>query len=153
MKTAKPALELASAQAQGFFTIGEASRATGVSAKMIRYYEEQGLLAPSSRTQANYRVYHQRNLHLLRFIKSARDLGFSMKQIEQLVSLWQDQGRASAEVKHLALAHIAEMNERIASLQQMRDQLEQLATQCHGDKRPDCPILTELAGGYSNSIE
>ena len=148
-------LELSHAHAEGFYTIGEAAQASGVSAKMIRYYEQQGLIAPSLRTQANYRVYSQRELHLLGFIKSARDLGFSMKQISLLVSLWQDQARASSEVKKLALEHIAEMDERIASLQRMRAQLHQLADKCHGDNRPDCPILTglEASGCCSNQQE
>lgn len=140
-------IELAQAHSQGFYTIGEAAGASGVSAKMIRYYEQQGLIAPGLRTQSNYRVYNERDLHLLRFIKSARDLGFSMKQIGLLVSLWRDQARASSEVKKLALEHIAEMDERIASLQQMRAQLHQVADQCQGDNRPDCPILMGLESG------
>ncbi len=147
MKAQLLPIELAQAQAKGMFTIGEASQASGVSAKMIRYYEQQGLLVPGLRTQANYRMYNQRDLHLLRFIKSARDLGFSMKQISQLVGLWQDQARASIDVKKLALEHIAEMDERIAALQQMRSQLSELAERCQGDNRPDCPILKGLETG------
>lgn len=149
MKNTSPQkmLELADAHNQGFYTIGEASQFTGVSAKMIRYYEEQQLLAPSVRTLANYRVYQARDLHVLRFIKSARDLGFSIKQISLLVSLWQDQQRNSAEVKKLALEHIQEMDNRIIALQQMRDQLHQLANLCHGDNKPDCPILQGLEQG------
>lgn len=141
-------LELADAHNKGFYTIGEASQLSGVSAKMIRYYETQQLLPPSTRTQANYRVYQTRDLHVLRFIKSARDLGFSIKQITLLVSLWQDQQRNSAEVKKLALEHIEEMDSRIRSLQQMRDQLHQLATLCHGDSKPECPILQGLEQGH-----
>ena len=141
-------LELSDAHSQGYYTIGEASELTDISAKMIRYYEEQQLIAPSVRTQANYRVYQARDIHVLRFIKSARDLGFSIKQIALLVSLWQDQKRNSAEVKKLALEHIQEMDNRIIALQQMRDQLSQLANLCHGDNKPDCPILKGIEEGH-----
>lgn len=139
------ALELADAQAKGLHTIGDAAKLTGVSAKMIRHYETLGLISPTDRTQANYRVYQTRDIHLLRFIKSARDLGFSMKQIAQLASLWQNEQRSSAEVKKLALEHIQEMDERIEALQNMRKALNNLATRCHGDDRPDCPILEGIA--------
>ncbi len=139
------ALELADAQAKGLHTIGDAAKLTGVSAKMIRHYETLGLINPTDRTQANYRVYQTRDIHLLRFIKSARDLGFSMKQIAQLASLWQNEQRSSAEVKKLALEHIHEMDERIEALQNMRKALNDLATRCHGDDRPDCPILDGIA--------
>lgn len=141
----KPTLELADAHAQGLHSIGEAAKITGVSAKMIRHYETLGLVKPTDRTYSNYRVYQTRDIHLLRFIKSGRDLGFSMKQIAILASLWQDSQRSSAEVKKLALEHINEMDERIKSLQQMRQALNELAAQCHGDNRPDCPILDGLA--------
>ncbi len=141
----KPTLELADAHSQGLHSIGEAAKITGISAKMIRYYESLGLVKPTDRTYANYRVYQARDIHLLRFIKSGRDLGFSMKQIAMLSSLWQDSQRSSAEVKKLALEHINEMDERIKSLQQMRQALSDLAEQCHGDSRPDCPILDGLA--------
>lgn len=134
-------LELAQAQQQGFYTIGEASKLSGLSAKMIRYYEDNQLITPSTRTLANYRVYLERDIHLLGFIKSARDLGFTIKQISQLVNLWQDKERSSADVKNLALAHIAEMDERIQLLQSMRNQLSDLAELCHGDNKPECPIL------------
>ena len=137
-------LELASAQAQGMHTIGDAAKLTGVSAKMIRHYETLGLITPTDRTQANYRVYQTREIHLLRFIKSARDLGFSMKQIAQLSSLWKDEARSSADVKKLAMEHIDEMDERIHALQQMRNALSDLANRCQGDDRPDCPILDGL---------
>lgn len=137
--------ELADAQAQGLHTIGDIAKLTGVSAKMIRHYETLGLISPTHRTQANYRVYQNRDIHLLRFIKSARDLGFAMKQIAQLASLWQDENRTSAEVKKLAMEHIDEMDERIHSLQKMRRALSDLANQCQGDDRPDCPILEGLA--------
>lgn len=138
-------LELASAQAQGLHTIGDAAKLTGVTAKMIRHYETLGLITPTDRTQANYRVYQTREIHLLRFIKSARDLGFSMKQIAQLSSLWKDEARSSADVKKLAIEHIDEMDERIHALQQMRNALSDLANRCQGDDRPDCPILDGLS--------
>ena len=141
----RPSLELAEAHAHGLYTIGEAAKHTGLSAKMIRHYETLGLVHPSDRTYANYRVYQTRDLHLLKFIRSARDLGFSMKQIATLVSLWQDEGRSSAEVKKIALEHIGEIDERLRALEQMRNTLSELANQCHGDQRPDCPILERLA--------
>ncbi len=144
-KTKNSSLELADAHAHGLHTIGETSKLTGVSAKMIRHYETLGLVTPTDRTYANYRVYQTRDIHLLRFIKSARDLGFSMKQIATLVSLWQDSARSSAEVKKIALEHIDEMDERINALQKMRQALSSLAHRCHGDDRPDCPILDGIA--------
>jgi len=125
--------------------IGEAARASGVSAKMIRHYEGIGLVAASPRTQAGYRQYHERDVHLLRFIRRARDLGFALDQIRQLLSLWDDPGRASADVKHLAETHIAELDARIGALVEMRSTLVMLAQACHGDHRPDCPILQGLA--------
>lgn len=146
MSRLKPSnLELADAHAQGLHSIGEAARLTGLSAKMIRHYETLGLVQPTDRTYANYRVYQSRDLHLLKFIRSARDLGFSMKQIATLVSLWQDESRSSAEVKKIAQAHIEEIDDRLRALQQMRSTLSELADQCHGDHRPDCPILERLA--------
>jgi len=125
--------------------IGEAARASGVSAKMIRHYESIGLVRASSRTQAGYRQYHERDVHLLRFIRRARDLGFPLDQIGQLLSLWDDPGRASADVKQLAEAHLADLDARIAALTEMRTTLLSLAEACHGDRRPDCPILQGLA--------
>jgi Cu(I)-responsive transcriptional regulator len=144
-RESKPVLELADAHAKGLHSIGEVAKLTRLTAKMIRHYESLGLVKPTDRTFANYRVYQQRDIHLLHFIKSARDLGFSMKQIGVLASLWQDEGRSSAEVKKLALEHIQEMDERIQSLQQMRNALSELAGRCHGDDRPDCPILDAIA--------
>lgn len=138
-------LELADAHARGLHTIGEAAKLTGISAKMIRHYETLGLASPTDRTYANYRVYQTRDIHVLRFIKSARDLGFSMKQIALLTSLWKNEERSSAEVKKLALEHIHEMDERIQSLQKMRKALNDLVGRCQGDDRPDCPILDGLA--------
>ena len=145
---AKPSLrpELAQARQQGFHNIGEAADATGVSAKMIRHYERSGLIPPAQRTFAGYRLYADSDLHRLRFIKRARVLGFSMKQIEVLLSLWNDRQRASAEVKALAQAHAAELGQRIAQMQAMQHTLENLARHCHGDDRPECPILQDLAG-------
>lgn len=126
--------------------IGDAAAATGVSAKMIRHYEEIGLIPPLKRSHSGYRVYAKADVHMLRFIRRARNLGFSVKQIEALLSLWRDRRRASSKVKALALAHMAELDARILELTEMRRTLEHLAGQCHGDERPDCPILEDLSG-------
>ncbi len=124
--------------------IGQAASETGVTAKMIRYYESIGLIRESARTDAGYRIYGAGELDALRFIKRARTLGFSLDQIRELLSLWQNDARASADVKAIALAHVAELNTRIAELSAMRDTLSELAGSCHGDNRPDCPILQNL---------
>ena len=124
--------------------IGQAAAATGVTAKMIRYYESIALLKQSRRSDAGYRLYNEGDLHALRFIKRSRTLGFSLDQIRDLLSLWQNAERASADVKSIALAHVGELNARIAELTQMRDTLTHLAQSCHGDGRPDCPILSDL---------
>lgn len=124
--------------------IGEASALSGISAKMIRYYESMGLHKPSARSASGYRLYADHDLHALRFIRRARDLGFSLKQITELTALWRDQSRSSAEVKLMALAHIAELERKAAMLNDMANTLRNLADHCHGDDRPQCPILDEL---------
>lgn len=126
--------------------IGEAAQASGVSAKMIRHYEEIGVVPKAGRTGAGYRVYREADVHRLRFVRRARDLGFSMKEIEALLGLWNDRRRASSEVKLLATKHIADLDQKIAELRAMRRTLAELSRHCHGDHRPDCPILEDLAG-------
>ncbi len=126
--------------------IGEAARGSGVSAKMIRHYESIGLLPPAARSEAGYRRYTDADLHTLRFIRHARDLGFDLGTIRALVSLWQDRGRESREVKRLAEAHIDALRGKLDQLQKMIIALEHLTACCRGDERPDCPIIDELAG-------
>ena len=130
----------------GPFNIGQAAAQSGVSAKMVRHYETLGLLPPVHRTDAGYRQYGDPHLHTLRFIRRARLLGFSMAEIAELLKLWQNQNRASADVKRIALAHVADLERRIAEMQFMRQTLQQLAHCCQGNHRPDCPILSGLAG-------
>ncbi len=137
--------ELSEARRDGLMNIGEAADVSGVSAKMIRHYEEQGFIPKAKRTVAGYRVYRDADVHTLRFIRRARDLGFSMKEIKQLIGLWSNRRRASADVKKLATQHVAELDARIAEMQAMRRTLVDLADHCHGDHRPDCPILDDLA--------
>lgn len=127
--------------------IGQAARASGVSAKMIRYYDEIGLVRPASRSDANYREFDTREINELRFIKRARSLGFSVAEITQLLSLWRDRERPSREVKAIADRHLADLDARIAEMQAMADTLRHLSHGCAGDDRPDCPILTDLTGG------
>jgi MerR family gold-responsive transcriptional activator of gol and ges genes len=124
--------------------IGDAARASGVSAKMIRYYEQTGLIPPAERTASGYRDYSGKDVHMLRFIRRARDLGFAVAEINELLSLWRDRDRHSADVKRVARAHIADLRHKIASLKQMADTLQTLADCCAGDDRPDCPILADL---------
>ena len=125
--------------------IGEVAERSGVPAKTIRYYEEVGLLPEPERAPNGYRQYGSRNVDLLRFIARARGLGFSLDDVRDLVDLWQDKDRASADVRRLALNHIAAIDAKIAELEGMRRTLSQLVERCHGDDRPDCPILDELA--------
>jgi Cu(I)-responsive transcriptional regulator len=146
MHPARVPAELASAKKRGYYSIGRASEITGLSAKMIRHYESLELIPKAKRTAGDYRVYSAADLHALRFIRRARGLGFSMKEIAGLLGLWRNQRRASAEVKRLALEHIAELDLRIEELQSMRATLAKLAKHCHGDARPDCPILDDLGG-------
>ena len=127
--------------------IGEIATASGVSQRMIRHYEKIGLIPPALRRDSGYRDYDQRDLHTLRFIGHARDLGFPIEDIRLLLALWTDRSRASADVKQLALSRVAELRQREALLRQMRRTLEHLAESCHGDERPDCPILDGLETG------
>lgn len=126
--------------------IGEASKASGVSAKMIRYYEEIRLIPPKARSDNNYRIYGEDEVHVLRFIKRARSLGFSLDEAKRLLALWQDKERESGAAKQVALTHIADLERRIAEMSAMVKTLKHLAHCCSGDKRPDCPILEDLAG-------
>jgi MerR family transcriptional regulator, copper efflux regulator len=126
--------------------IGEAARASGVSAKTIRYYEAAGLIATAERTGGGYRAYTQAHVHVLRFIKRARDLGFSIERIRRLLDLWQDKSRASRDVKRLALDHIADIAAKIAAMSTVRDAVQELADKCEGNDRPECPILRDLEG-------
>jgi Cu(I)-responsive transcriptional regulator len=126
--------------------IGQAAAASGVSAKMIRYYESIGLIEAVARTEGNYRVYDGDDVHTLKFIRRARSLGFSIEETEHLLSLWRDKSRASAEVKAIATRHVAELERKITELEEMAATLRHLASSCHGDARPHCPILNELAG-------
>ncbi|MQT13521.1 Cu(I)-responsive transcriptional regulator [Segnochrobactrum spirostomi] len=126
--------------------IGAAAAASGVSAKMIRYYEANGLIPAADRSEAGYRLYSDRDVHTLRFIRRARDFGFSMAEIADLISLWRDERRASADVRRIALSHVEDLEARAAALLAMSRTLRHLASCCHGDGRPDCPILDDLAG-------
>ncbi len=124
--------------------IGQAAAGSGVSAKMIRHYEAIGLIE-AARSDNGYRVYDARDVAVLRFIRHARDLGFPLEDVRRLLALWRDRGRASAEVKRLALAHVAALETKADSLRRMASSLRHLADHCHGDDRPDCPILEDLA--------
>jgi Cu(I)-responsive transcriptional regulator len=129
--------------------IGQASKASGVSAKMIRYYESVGLIRPAARRDSGYRDLDERDLNDLRFIKRGRTLGFSMEEITKLLTLWRDHARPSREVKAIAERHVADLQARIAEMQAMADTLSQLASSCAGDARPDCPILADLSAARS----
>ncbi|MCD4866118.1 Cu(I)-responsive transcriptional regulator [Pseudomonas sp. PLB05] len=126
--------------------IGQAAKASGLTAKMLRYYERIGLLAPAGRTDSGYRQYDAEDLRVLAFVRRSRELGFSLEEIRQLLSLWQDRQRASADVKALAKRHIAELDLKIAELTRLRSTLGELVSCCHGDASPDCPILDTLGG-------
>jgi MerR family transcriptional regulator, copper efflux regulator len=127
--------------------IGQAARASGVSAKMIRHYESIGLVPPADRRDSGYRDYGAADLHRLGFIRHARDLGFSLERIRVLLGLWSDPGRSNADVKAIAKAHIRELEERARQLNEMADALRTLADACDGDGRPDCPIIASLEAG------
>jgi MerR family copper efflux transcriptional regulator len=125
--------------------IGQAAEASGVTSKMIRYYEGIGLIAKADRTDSGYRQYSENEVQTLRFIKRSRDLGFSIDRIKTLLSLWENRNRKSADVKKLARQYIAELDRDIEKLQSIRDQLQRMAACCHGDSRPECPIIEDLA--------
>lgn len=125
--------------------IGQAAKASGISAKMIRHYETIGLIEAADRTSSGYRVYTQNDVETLRFIRSSRDLGFQVDQIKELLALWRDRNRASADVKKVALQHVEDLETKMKQLQNMADTLRHLAHNCHGDNRPNCPIIQELA--------
>ena len=138
-------LERADARQRGLMDIGQAAKASGVSVKMVRHYEAIGLLPKVARTAANYRLYRSTDVHTLRFIRRARSLGFSMADIKELLSLWQNTSRSSASVKRIAGKHAGDLKHRMAELKTMVDTLEHLAAHCHGDHRPECPILEDLS--------
>ena len=125
--------------------IGEAARLSGISTRMVRHYESLGLLGEVHRTDSGYRQYSAAEVHTLRFIKRSRDMGFSMEQVAELVSLWHNRRRTSATVKRIAQSHLDELEQRIAAMQGMQRTLAHLVHCCHGDQRPDCPILDDLA--------
>ena len=127
--------------------IGQAAKTSGLSAKMIRYYESINLLPAAHRTEAGYRLYRQDDLHTLAFIKRSRDLGFSLEEVGKLLTLWQDRGRASADVKALARQHVDDLNQKIIEMTALRDTLQELVEHCQGNERPDCPILKDLESG------
>lgn len=142
--TAKVRVELEVARQRGYYSIGKAAELSGVTPKMIRYYESLQLIPKAGRTAGDYRVYTPADIHTLRFIRRARTLGFAMDEIGTLLGLWRNQRRASAQVKRLATKHIAELDTKISELQSMRNALAALAEHCHGDARPECPILDDL---------
>jgi MerR family copper efflux transcriptional regulator len=137
--------ELADAKRDGLFNIGQAAEASRVSAKMIRHYEESGFIPKAGRTVAGYRIYRDSDVHVLRFIRRSRDLGFSMLEIKALLALWNNRRRASSDVKRMVRKHLTELDAKIGELQAMRRTLVDLAEHCHGDHRPECPILADLS--------
>jgi Cu(I)-responsive transcriptional regulator len=132
--------------------IGQAAQASGVSAKMVRHYEALGLLPQIARTDSGYRQYDESAVHTLRFIRRARDLGFGMEEIRELLALWRDRSRPSAQVKRIAQAHAADLSRRIEEMQAMKRTLEQLADCCQGNERPECPILDDLAAADARGM-
>jgi MerR family copper efflux transcriptional regulator len=131
---------------QSDLNIGQASLASGVSAKMMRYYESIGLIPPPSRSASNYRHYTYKDVHTLRFVRRARDLGFNIDEIIRLLDLWRDNSRASADVKRIALGHVARLRVKLIELTAMVATLEHLAQHCNGNTRPECPIIDDLSG-------
>lgn len=142
----QPEVQSSGASAAFPMNIGQAAAASGISAKMVRHYESLGLLPAVTRSDNGYRRYSEIEVNTLRFIKRARGLGFSMAEIGELVGLWQDRGRASEQVKRIAQQHVDALGERIAAMQTMQRTLQDLLQHCHGDDRPECPILDDLAG-------
>ena len=140
-------LHSAAARRDGFLNIGDAAGASGVSAKMIRHYEESGLIPKAGRTAAGYRLYRDSDVQTLRFVRRARDLGFSTSEIRALLGLWHNRRRASTDVKRIASKHVADLDAKITEMQAMRRSLVDLIHHCHGDHRPECPILDDLAKG------
>ncbi|WP_430254690.1 Cu(I)-responsive transcriptional regulator [Neorhizobium sp. DAR64872/K0K18] len=132
--------------------IGEAAKASGVSAKMIRYYEQIKLISPAHRTESSYRTYSENDIHTLKFIRRARDLGFSVEQMKTLLTLWRDKSRSSADVKTIALQHVAELERKAAAIQVMSKTLKHLASNCHGDDRPECPIIDDIANAPDDGL-
>ena len=136
--------EMSAARRAGFLNIGEAARASGVSAKMIRHYEDTGVVPRPPRTAAGYRLYREADVHTLRFVHRARELGFPVKEVAALVALWRNPRRSSAAVHRLASRHLEALERKIAHMEAMRRTLRHLVLACHGDERPDCPILDDL---------
>jgi MerR family transcriptional regulator, copper efflux regulator len=130
---------------RGPFNVGEAARLSNISPKMVRHYESLGLLPAVPRSDAGYRQYTEKEIHILRFIRRGRDLGFSMADISELLKLWQNRRRPSASVKRIAAAQVAALDAKMAEMLAMRETLQHLILCCSGDQRPDCPILDELA--------
>jgi Cu(I)-responsive transcriptional regulator len=137
--------EMGAARRDGYLNIGEAARASGVSAKMIRHYEETGVVPKPPRTVAGYRLYREADIHTLRFVHRARELGFPVREVAALVGLWHNRRRSSVDVHRVALRHLAALDSKIEQLEAMRRTLRHLVQSCHGDERPECPILDDLA--------
>lgn len=139
-------------QTHRYFNIGEAARRSGVSAKMVRHYESLGLLPSVDRTEAGYRQYTEKEVHTLRFVKRARDVGFSMAEIGELLKLWQNRRRSNGDVRRIAARHVAELKQRMTEMESMRRTLQDLIECCDSDHRPDCPILDELQSDGTSPI-